>query len=326
MLHLQQLQKVRTSWNDGIMIQQWMRGVVMRLDVVHFHRLLHTRHLVNLATVVQHGRRLRHAARVRLEVHGVHFIEPHQRREQPDVRLREDVARDVALLLQDTIDTIERLRQFFNGRVVRFLRLGESATVNAVVETWIDPRVDGIDRVLQMRRIEVGAISLGVEFRIQHAHDIGRLVADDGLAVRVPQDGDRVLAFRVAGAFVDLAHRFGVSGIIEHPAAMVIGSSLLPGGEHGRDADVVLQSLQSAHDHRAMRPRAGVRDVQVVSSRFGWQIGVFADPVAPHRITTLEFTLFARLVQRGACHAGRKQLLGITHRCQRLHRGGDSRP
>jgi hypothetical protein len=61
---------------------------------------------------------------------------------------------------------------------------------------------------------------------------------------------------------------------------------------HAREGDDVFEALELAHDERAVCPGAGVRDVEVVASCFGWELAAFLDEVAELRLAALEFAGF----------------------------------
>lgn len=71
---LQNFDKVGSTGNDRKIIQPWVRRVIVRLDLVHIDRLFDSRHLINLATIIQNGRRASHIARIGLEVDSVDLV------------------------------------------------------------------------------------------------------------------------------------------------------------------------------------------------------------------------------------------------------------
>ena len=73
---------------------------------------------------------------------------------------------------------------------------------------------------------------------------------------------------------------------------------------HDRDRDDVLELLQLAQDQRAVRPRAGQRNVEMVAAGLGLEaahapfgrLAVHRDPVAPLRLAADEFSAAVALV------------------------------
>mmetsp|Transcript_5453 Transcript_5453/g.21567 ORF Transcript_5453/g.21567 Transcript_5453/m.21567 type:complete len:357 (-) Transcript_5453:25-1095(-) len=308
-----------------------MGGEVVRLDVLHVDRLLNLRDLVQLAAVVHDVGVLADGLAVGLEVHHVHFVEAHQRHEQADVRLGELVSRDVAVGGQDRFAAVERSEELREGRLVGALRLGEAAPVHAVVDARVDPLVDRVDRVAEPLRIDVEVRVLGhsafVEGRVEHADDLRALVAHDGLGLLVPEHRHGVLAAGVVGQLVEITHGGSAVDAVgnhagdlefaeaenvrerrvvrrsEHPAGVLvrIRPGPLPGRVHNAEADDVLQALQVHGGQAPIRPRARIRDVQVVAIFLG-RIGVGAglDDIAVDGVYALEGTVLTALVESRA--------------------------
>ncbi len=104
----QQFDKVGSSRDYGPFVQIGMGTVIVLLDLVHVHCFGDPSHLVDLATVVQQRRRIRHRTGVAFEVDRVDFVEANQGYEQPDVREGEAVAGDEAAARQCLLEPIER--------------------------------------------------------------------------------------------------------------------------------------------------------------------------------------------------------------------------
>ena len=62
---------------------------------------------------------------------------------------------------------------------------------------------------------------------------------------------------------------------------------------HARKRNNALKPLQLTHDQRAMRPRTGVRDVEMVPASLGRELAAFLDEGAELRLAAFEL---ARLV------------------------------
>jgi hypothetical protein len=77
--------------------------------------------------------------------------------------------------------------------VVCGLRLGEAGPIDTIVDVRVHPLVDGVDLVAHAFGIQVDvALAPLVELRVQHPHDVRRLVRDDDAVALVPEHGNRV--------------------------------------------------------------------------------------------------------------------------------------
>jgi hypothetical protein len=72
---IKDLAEASAFWNDTELVQVRMRSKVVRLDVLHVDSLLHTRHLIDLTTVVQYGIGILNRASIALEVHDIDLVE-----------------------------------------------------------------------------------------------------------------------------------------------------------------------------------------------------------------------------------------------------------
>mmetsp|Transcript_8982 Transcript_8982/g.39525 ORF Transcript_8982/g.39525 Transcript_8982/m.39525 type:complete len:307 (-) Transcript_8982:74-994(-) len=285
---------------------------------------------------------------VRLEVHHVHLVEPHERREKPDVRLGQHVAGYVPLLTQNIFAPVQTAEQFGHRGVVRPLRRRESALVHAVVDAVVHPLIDLVDGGPERLGVQVQLLVRGdcVELRVEVADDLAALVAHDRVRLLVPQDGHRepranrrathspvvhiadesAAEERIRGARVrrSAGERTRARGpgderaVLAHEApsgvliVRVVGPRALPRGMHGRDRDVLGESLEVEQGERAARPRARVGDVEVVPPALGgvWTVG--SDPVAEDGILTDESAVLGDVRHGGL--AGSHGFVRLRHR------------
>src|SRR3546814_19557099 len=107
---------------------------------------------------------------------------------------------------------------------------------------------------------------------VEDADDIGRLVVDDALALAVPKNGDgdpaRVLRIVTGVALMEVVEfvqriAAGAGGLVEGPA--VFGHQP---ADHGH-VDQRLEPLELAVDQRAMRPRTGKRNREMIANGLG---------------------------------------------------------
>ena len=200
-------------------------------------------------------------------------IEADQRREQPPVRLGDAGTEEIAAARKPLLQPGEAVEQRGDGLLVGRLRGGETASVDAVVDGLVDAGVEGVDLLAQGFGIIVARPRPdAVEGVAQHADDLGRFVADDGLARLVPQHRHghppAVVGLCPAIELVEKAVAVeavagGTGAALEGPAAI----AHVP--VHHRHPDHVLEPLEAAEDEGAMGPGAGQRDVEMVAAGLG---------------------------------------------------------
>src|SRR3546814_15030582 len=89
-------------------------------------------------------------------------------------------------------DTLFPYTTLFRSLLIGFLRRRETRTVHAVVERFVDARVDRVDFGAQFLRIIIaGKRPHMIERRVQDPDDLRRFIVDDPLLELVPQDRDR---------------------------------------------------------------------------------------------------------------------------------------
>ena len=262
--------------DDPPRIEPGVRHVVVALDLVDVDGLGDAGHLVELAREAEQVRVVGDQAQVALEVRVVDGIEADQRGEEAPVGLGDPVAVQVAELSETCLEAIERAEERSHRLVVGLLRAREAALVDAVVDVRVDLALELVDLVAQRLGVEIEAdVGEGVELAPEHADDLGRLVVHDPVRLPVEEHRHRHVVGALLGEVVHLGEEveavqgveLGAGGARERPAALVAD------GVEDRQADRVLESLQAPDDDRAMRPRAGERDVQVVAARHGGVAG-----------------------------------------------------
>ena len=271
--------------NDASRVQTGASAVVALLVKVDPDRLSDTWRLVQVADVAPEVGIVDHAAQVALEVPVVHRVEPDQGGEQANVGQRDPVPDQKAVLREPSLDLVQGLEQGNERPLVGLLGACKAAAVNAVVDLVVDPRVDLVDLLGLGRRIEiaVGRAELA-EFTVQHLDDLRGLVADDRSLLSIPEHRNRrAPRVRLARHRVEHVERKPAVGgheVVEtfrKPPAVLVAAIV----RHGH-ADDVAQTLEVAHDDRAMGPRAVVGDPQVISTGFRREgrAAVLANPVS----------------------------------------------
>mmetsp|Transcript_16926 Transcript_16926/g.55396 ORF Transcript_16926/g.55396 Transcript_16926/m.55396 type:complete len:205 (-) Transcript_16926:524-1138(-) len=171
-------------WNDGVRIERRMTCKVMHFDMAHVHRLPDPWRLVEVFDVLVDARIPGvEEGFVGFEIHHVNLVEADQRHEEPHVRLRELIAREEAALVEDRLDPVERCEELLHRCVVRLLRRGEAASIDAVVDRGVDPRVHGVNLRAERLGVEikVGLCRKCVEARVEDANNLARFVVHNSL-------------------------------------------------------------------------------------------------------------------------------------------------
>src|SRR5262249_14005900 len=132
----------------------------------------------------------------------------------------------------------------------------------------------------QRGRIEIAIVAGNAfELAVEHADDLGGFVVDDALRLSVPQRRHRDLAsIALVGRGIGLVQVMeAIDGIRrairKRGIALECPALLLETRDGVGDRDRLLELLQRAIDQGAMRPRAAVRDVEVVAARLGLEAG-----------------------------------------------------
>jgi hypothetical protein len=232
------------------------------------------------------------APQVAFEMADVDRIEADERREQADIGFGDPLADQIALARQPRLEFIGGLEQRAHRLLIGVLQGREAGAIDAVVDRLEDLLVERIDLAAQRLRIEVRpARADAIERRVEHPDDLGRFVIDDRLPLAVPEHRHADPAGVVGpGAAVDLMQ---VARAVEAIAGRAAASAKLPAvlghvPVDDRDINRVLETLELAHDQRAVRPGTGERDVEVIAPGRGRQpafagrsgTAVGGDPVA----------------------------------------------
>ena len=123
----------------------------------------------------------------------VHRVEAQQRGEQPPIGLGLGFAQQVGLaLLEALLHPVQRREQRAVGFLIGSLLCGETAAIDPVVDVLVDIGIDLIDTRPQRIRIEIrGVAGQRIKGAVEHADDVRRFVADDGLLLQVPEQRHR---------------------------------------------------------------------------------------------------------------------------------------
>ena len=241
------------------------------LDVVDIDRLAHARKIEHALRIGRERRVVGKALAVAFEEAEIGGVEADERDEEADVGFGEGGAgQEGAAVGKAGFQLAQHGEDALIGFLIGDLRGGEAGAVDAVVERGVDALVESVDFGAKGLRVEIDTlIRQRAKTAVQHAHDIGRLVVDDGLFFLVPQHGHR----RAAGEGrcclrVEFVH---IGRAVQLVAVGAGKGAELPAllGERGLDdgdGDRVVQFLQLAGDQRARGPGADERDIEMVAA------------------------------------------------------------
>src|SRR5690554_2405950 len=230
--------------------------VVARLDMVDIDSVGNTFQHQDAVHIGMQGRHLTQGVAVALEQPVVSRIEAHQGHEQAQIALGQRLTEEITSpIVKSRFECVELGENLGVGFLVGLLAGSEAGLVNAVVEIAID---------VLAQRIDLGGKRLGVEIRplidklresaIEHAHNIGRFIVDDGAALLVPQYRHRGAAgdLRI-GAAIELMQVTRTVQVIFISTGEVAKLPALLGQlrVHHADADQLLQPLELAHHQGA---------------------------------------------------------------------------
>ncbi len=174
------------------------------------------------------------------------------------------------MLAKDLLKAGQRGKDILYRLVIGFLAGSEPGFVDAVIHVVVDPAIQLINLPPQFRRVVVARFrAVCVKGGIEHANNIRRFVADDGVVFLIPQHrhGNAPGIVRI-GMKIELIEKIvlielvaggGRKAIIKGPAA------LQHQGVNHRYVDKWLKAFQRAQDQRAVRPWAGEGDVEMVA-------------------------------------------------------------
>jgi len=101
---------------DGPVTDQVVLG-----NVLHVHRVTDVVQLVDVPGVRPDVWIVYDSLPVTLEVPHVDHIKPDEGGEQPNISLRQTIASQIPRLTEDSLDSLEGIKELMNGNVVRFL-------------------------------------------------------------------------------------------------------------------------------------------------------------------------------------------------------------
>jgi len=131
---------------------------------------------------------------VALEVSDVHRVETNDRHKQPDIRLCKRIPDEIVLAGQHLLEAIETLKERVHRLLVRLLRSREPSLVHAIVDGIVHPRVDRVDLLAVLFRVDIdrrfGGGNQLVEGGVEDADDFRAFVVDDRLCFLVPENWD----------------------------------------------------------------------------------------------------------------------------------------
>ena len=281
---------------------------------------------------------------VALEGAVVGHVEAHAGHEQADVGRGEALAQQERAARGETaLERVQLLEDAGHGLLVGLLGGGEAGPVDAVVELLVHRPIEGGHLVQQVDRAQPRCrLHVRVEGVVEHGHQVGRLVADDGVLARVPQHRDRRAPGVVrVGAGVELVQ---VGGAEERVAVGAWEAAEAPAlvaehRVHHRHRQHVVKLLELAHHQHARGPRADQGHVEPVAAGLGGEAGLAARagaavglpgtlPLAvdQHRSSPAEVNQSATLTRPGvarhpAADAGQPQAAARARVCRRARPG-----
>lgn len=95
--------------------------------MVKIDRFGNSRHLVDVAQETIQVQIIADAVFVTLKVGDIDRIKANQRRPQADIRFRQTIARQIAVLAEDLLQTLKRFKDFSNRFVVGFWLVAKPA-------------------------------------------------------------------------------------------------------------------------------------------------------------------------------------------------------
>ncbi|MNC67854.1 hypothetical protein D3C75_1183930 [compost metagenome] len=92
------------------------------------------------------------------------------------------------MLAEDLLQAFQRGKHAVYRFVIGILAGSKTGLVHSVVYRVVNPAVERIDLFTQFCRVVISSpCADGVESAVEHADNIGRLIADDGLLLFIPQ-------------------------------------------------------------------------------------------------------------------------------------------
>jgi hypothetical protein len=154
--------------------------------------------LLNSGVLITYHLEITHEQRI------ICYIEPRNGREQPNIRIRKSITKDIlhSLLLtpfQDPLNLVQRLKQLHTVLHVHSLDGCKAGFVYTIIDIVINPRIYLINFLFQVFRQESPSWVRGfpqgsgkecVEGGVEHADYFGRFVGDYSFGFLIPEDGD----------------------------------------------------------------------------------------------------------------------------------------
>mmetsp|Transcript_16060 Transcript_16060/g.38552 ORF Transcript_16060/g.38552 Transcript_16060/m.38552 type:complete len:292 (-) Transcript_16060:451-1326(-) len=251
--------------NDSRRIDILVGLIVMVFAVVHVASRSNARHLINLAHPTQDMRVVMSDGLVgAFEMCMIHGIEAVTCREETNVCFGENISGQKLLCLQNGFHSVHALKKCVHGLFVGPLCGGKSSLIDAIVDIWKDPFVQAINFFLTTFGIEGSARCRRklIKSFVEHAHDFGTFIIHDGVFDLIPKERDGktklVIGIRLEVDFLDELRV--IDRVFRAARAFFVGREFPSFGSHKpinhRNRNGILQSLQGARDHYAMRPRA----------------------------------------------------------------------
>ena len=124
----------RPNGRDGKLVDLLMTLCIMLLDMLEISRLSERRHIpVQLAhPAMNSGIPGTNITNITLKMLNIHGIKANNRREEPDISLRQSTSDKVVIALQNALNSVQRLEDFRYRSLVGFLRRCKAGFVNAI--------------------------------------------------------------------------------------------------------------------------------------------------------------------------------------------------
>src|SRR5215469_1092972 len=149
--------------------------VVATFDACNVCDIGYARPLVELAKVVREVVILVYVIAIAFEITVVGRVEPHQCHVEAPIGFRDPFAAQIALPSQQLLQIVQRVEELPKRFFVSLLRLREATAINAVIDRRVDAIIGLIDLRPQQSWVKIdGSIAPLIEFRIEHADDLGR--------------------------------------------------------------------------------------------------------------------------------------------------------
>ncbi len=109
----------------------------MPFDMLHIDRFFDAGQMDDIPGVTPRFWKIDDPTQVAFEMSVIDRVKADQRREQPDIRLRQKISAQIAGLFEAIFQPVKGVEQGTNGFFVSVLRCGEAGTVNAIINRLI---------------------------------------------------------------------------------------------------------------------------------------------------------------------------------------------